>query len=81
MLYAHVRGVWRAPNRPEVARGRAANEADNRTEYASETFRALGRLLDRDEYEDMLAQWRFGHREIWIENGFVMTRYTPPSVV
>ena len=40
---------------------------------------ALSRLLDVDEYENMLAQWRLGLREVWLENGFVMTRYTPAS--
>jgi hypothetical protein len=26
----------------------------------------------------MLAQWRAGYREIWLDNGFVMTRCSPP---
>ena len=81
MRYAHVRGVWRAPHRTEVARIKAASDTESRSEYASETFRALGRLLDRDEYEVMLTQWRSGDREIWLDNGYLMTRYTPPSGV
>jgi hypothetical protein len=27
----------------------------------------------------MPSQWKTGLREIWLDNGFLMMRYTPPS--
>jgi hypothetical protein len=74
MQYRHIQGVWgpphqtgqRAPERPGCGK-----------EYSSATFTALSKLVDGEEYEEMLAQWRLGLREIWLEDGFVMTCLTP----
>jgi hypothetical protein len=64
MRYAHIRGVWRAPH-STAAEPTHSKELTSRraSDYISETFRALGCLLDGDEYENMLAQWRAGYRE------------------
>jgi hypothetical protein len=76
MQYTQIRGVWRAPR--QTAAGREALERlEHRKEYISATFTALSKLLDGEEYDEMLAQWRLGLREIWLEDGFVMTCYTP----
>jgi hypothetical protein len=78
MHYRPVRGVWRPPQQTAAGkRVQASNRVESRTEYISATFAALSKLLDADEYENMLAQWRLGLREIWLEDGFVMTCFTP----
>src|SRR5262249_49349939 len=80
MRYAPIRGVvWRTNKRADTERINQPDRAASRREYVSEAFSALARLLDRNEYDDMLAQWKSGLREIWLDNGFVMLRYTPPS--
>jgi hypothetical protein len=81
MRYAHVRAVWRPPHGLAMERQLPRGRTDSRSEYISETFSALAKLLDCDEYENMLSQWRLGLREIWLEDGFVMTCYTPPPGV
>lgn len=81
MKYALVRSaVWRPPPRAYVERSVPSPQlVDSHREYISPAFSALAKIIDTDEYENMLAQWRLGLRDIWLENGCVMTCYTPPS--
>jgi hypothetical protein len=58
-------------------KSRQAARPANSDERASEAFGVLAGVLARDEYESMLSQWKAGLREIWLDNGFVMMRYTP----
>jgi hypothetical protein len=39
----------------------------------------LAQAVSPGEFQDMLAQWQRGEREVRIENGFLMTCYTPPE--
>jgi hypothetical protein len=80
MQYRTIRGVWRPPQRTAVGRDARANELlDAQKQYISSTFGVLSKLLGSEEYDEMLAQWRLGLREIWLENGFVMTCFTPKA--
>jgi hypothetical protein len=80
MRYAPIRGVvWWAPHRAHAEQSRQAARPANSNERASEAFGILAGLLARDEYASVLSQWKNGLREIWLDNGFVMMRYTPPS--
>jgi hypothetical protein len=49
MRYAHVRAVWRPPHRVAMERQLPQSRTDSRSEYISETFSALAKLLDCDE--------------------------------
>ena len=40
-------------------------------------FQYLKKMLSADEYERMAQQWQSGHREVQIENGFVVTCLIP----
>ena len=78
MRYRTIPGVWHPPQRTAKGSDTSAGELlDSQKEYTSSTFSALLKLLGSEEYEEMLAQWRLGLREIWLEGGFVMTCYTP----
>ena len=78
MQYLPVRGVGRLPQQTAAGRQAQAREKfDARKEYISTTFTALSKLLDSEEYDEMLAQWRLDLREVWLEDGFVMTCFTP----
>jgi hypothetical protein len=76
MQYRTIRGVWRPPQRFAA---RASELFHAQKQYISSTFGVLSKLLDSEEYDEMLAQWRLGLREIWLENGFVMTCFTPKA--
>lgn len=40
-------------------------------------FDYLQSMLSAEEYESMVRQWRSGQREVRIENGFIVTCFTP----
>ena len=40
-------------------------------------FRHLKEMLSAEEYNRIEAEWRAGHREVRVENGFVVMCYTP----
>ena len=40
-------------------------------------FKYLKEILSADEYERMVVEWDAGHREVRIENGFIVTCLTP----
>ena len=40
-------------------------------------FKYLKEILSADEYERMVLEWGAGHREVRVENGFVVTCLTP----
>ena len=78
MQYLPVRGVGRLPQQTAAGRQAQAREKlDARKEYISTTFTALSKLLASEEYDEMLTQWRLGLRDVWLEDGFVMTCFTP----
>jgi hypothetical protein len=78
MQYRNIRGVWRPPQRTAVGKDARASELlYAQKQYISSTFGVLSKLLGSEEYDEMLAQWRLGLRDIWLENGFVMTCFIP----
>jgi hypothetical protein len=40
-------------------------------------FNLLRGMLQKSEYDAMLAQWHSGEREVWIKDGLIITCYTP----
>jgi hypothetical protein len=40
-------------------------------------FKHLREVLSSGEYERMVQEWQAGHREVRIENGFIVTCLTP----
>jgi hypothetical protein len=79
MQYTHIRNaVWRPPWRVVAEEHNAAGQAAR--EHKSEALIALAKLVDPDEYEGRRAQWRLGLRDIWLDNGCVMTSYTPSGL-
>ena len=41
-------------------------------------FNALSQILRPDELSRMYREWEAGQREIRMENGFIVTCFTPP---
>ena len=78
MQYLPVPGIGSLPQPTAAGRQAQAREKlETRNDYISTIFTALSKLLDSNEYENMLAQWRLGLRDVWLEDGFVMTCFTP----
>ena len=48
-----------------------------RAQQKAEALRALKSILPASEYEAMAAQYQSGEREVRLENGFVMTCFSP----
>jgi hypothetical protein len=65
--------VWSAKSQ---ARERAAAEESERRLLVP-AFRALTALLPVEEYRQIYTEWERGHREIRIDNGFIMMCFTP----
>jgi hypothetical protein len=40
-------------------------------------FHHLKEMLSAEEYDRIVAEWRAGHREVRVENGFVTMCYKP----
>jgi len=40
-------------------------------------FNHLKHVLSADEYQRMVREWEAGHREIRVEDGYVITCFTP----
>jgi hypothetical protein len=50
-----------------------------RAQREAAAFKALKKIVPADEYEQMVAEYQRGEREIRIEDGFVMTWFSPKS--
>ena len=61
MRYVPIRNtVWRPLQRTCAEQREPPGRIDSRREYISETFSPLSKLIDADEYENMLSQWGLG---------------------
>jgi hypothetical protein len=76
MEYAYVEASWRRVQFSARGCTEVSATEERKREYISTIFTALGKLVSTEEYDEMLGQWRLGLREIWIDNGFVMTCLT-----
>jgi len=73
MKYAHIQGTWQAD------RSKAWQKAGGDRNEGTPELDALALAVSPREFPEMLSQWQRGEREVRIENGFLMTCYTPSA--
>jgi hypothetical protein len=75
----HIQAKWRASRLTRFGyldRQRKAQEEVRETETSS-ALRKLKELLSAAEYEQMATECQRGEREVRVENGIIMTCFSP----
>jgi hypothetical protein len=74
-----IQGTWRVSRLTKFGsfeKSIHANEAA-RAQQKAEALRALKVILSASEYDAMVSQCQSGEREVRVENGFVLTCFSP----
>jgi hypothetical protein len=74
-----IQGTWRGSHSTKFGSLERRTHADEaaRAQQKAEALRALKVILSADEYDAMVRQCQSGEREVRVENGFVLTCYSP----
>ena len=73
-----VQGTWRGTRVTKFGQlDNSGHAQEARAQQKAEAIRALKSILPASEYEAMAAQIHSGEREVRVENGFVITCFSP----
>jgi hypothetical protein len=74
-----IQGTWRGTRVTKFGQLDNSGHAQEgaRAQQKAEALRALKSILPASEYEAMAAQIHSGEREVRVENGFVITCFSP----
>ena len=74
-----IQGTWRGTRVTKFGQPETRGHAHEglRAQQKAEALRALKSILPASEYEVMAIQCQSGEREVRVENGFVVTCFSP----
>jgi hypothetical protein len=74
-----VQGTWRRSHFTKSAflENRTLADKGVRAQKKAEALMALKAVLPAGEYEAMVSQCQRGEREVFLENGFILTCFSP----